>query len=337
MKKERKRGRSPDQPGEEDKKIRRRAFWSGAITFGLVSVPVALLAANRPRKVSLRMTAPDGTPLKRRFFCPREDRPIEREEIVRGYEYEKDRFVVVKDEELEALEPKKSQEIDLHRFVPIEQIDPMYFDRAYFFIPTGPSVKPYRLLAEVMERTGRAGIATFVMRDKEYLVAILAENGILRAETLRFSEEIRSPEDVGLPEPVRPASKEMGAIHKEILAATAKVIDWREMADEESKKLQDLVERKMKTGKGVIHPQGEWREEEEEEGGKVINLMEVLKRSLERQGSGKKSVPASGKGDLGELQKKSKEELYEQAKKLDIPGRSAMKKEELIEAIQSAV
>jgi DNA end-binding protein Ku len=336
MAKERKRERSPDQPGEEGSKIRRRAFWSGVITFGLVSVPVALLAANRARKVSLRMTAPDGTPLKRRFFCPKEDRPIEREEIVRGYEYEKDQFVVVTDEELEALEPKKSQEIDLHRFVPIEQIDPMYFDRAYFFIPTGPSLKPYRLLAEVMEKTGRAGIATFVMRDKEYLIAILAENGFLRAETLRFSEEIRSPGDVGLPEPVRIGSKDLGGIQNEIQAATAKGIDRREMADEESERLLDLVERKVKTGEGVIHPGGGQDEEEEEEGGRVIDLMEVLKRSVERQRP-KRSAPASGNGDRGDLQNKTKEELYEQAKELDIPGRSAMKKEELIEAIRKAV
>src|SRR5207248_7073669 len=107
---------------------------------------------------------------------------------------------VVTDEELERLAPEKSRDIDLRRFVEAEAIPPMYFERSYFLVPAGGSAKAYRLLAATMEETHRAGIATFVMRGKEYLVAILSENGILRAETLRFSDEIRSPEDVGLPE-----------------------------------------------------------------------------------------------------------------------------------------
>ncbi len=333
----------PKNPDKKHRDVGSRGFWSGTITFGLVSIPVALFPGNRAQRVSLRMLAPDGTPLKRRYFCPRQDQPVPDDEIVRGYEYENDKFVLVTDDELEALEPKKSREIDLRRFVPAEQIDPMYFDRAYFFSPTGDSQKPYRLLAEVMEKTGRAGIATFVMRGKEYLVAILSENGILRAETLRFSDELRSRQDVGLPEPDRVSDSLVKEIETAIQAAGADELDWSELEDVSLKKLLELAGRKEAAGEGIIHPPPDIEEEEEKGGAEVIDIMEALKRSVERAGSSQSkrsakiaSAAASRKNSLRKLQQKSKKELYERAKKLDIPGRSAMDRDELAEAIRNA-
>ncbi|HEY6598397.1 MAG TPA: Ku protein, partial [Pseudomonadales bacterium] len=172
-----------------------RGFWSGNLSFGLVSIPVSLITAQKSNRVSLRMLAPDGTQLKRRFFCPEDNVALENADIVRGYEVEKDRFVVVTDEELEALVPKLSQEIDLTRFVPLTDIDPMRFEHGYFLVPSKKAGKAYRLLARVMEDRGRAGIATFVMRGKQYLVAIIARGGLLRAYTLRFADELRSISD----------------------------------------------------------------------------------------------------------------------------------------------
>ncbi len=172
-----------------------RGFWSGNLSFGLVSIPVSLITAQRSNRVSLRMLAPDGTQLRRRFFCPNDNVALDNGDIVRGYEVEKDRFVVVTDEELEALVPKLSQEIDLTRFVPLADIDPMRFEHGYFLVPSKRAGKAYRLLAEVMEDRARAGIATFVMRGKQYLVAIIARGGLLRAYTLRFADELRSIAD----------------------------------------------------------------------------------------------------------------------------------------------
>lgn len=269
---------------------------------------------------------------------------MERDEIVRGYEIENGRFVVVTDEELDALEPKKSREIDLRRFVPEEQIDPLYFGRSYFFVPSGDSQKPYRLLAIAMEKTKRAGIATFVMRSKEYLVAILAERGLLRAETLRFSDEIRTPRDLGLPEPSEVPESRVKEMEREIRAATARKIDPEEMKDREADRLLELVRGKKARGEGLAYAsRQETEEEKEEEGGKVIDIMEALKRSVEQSGQNegeveKKRVAAerSGENRLRKVREKSKKELYEQAKKLDIPGRSGMDKDELAEAIRSA-
>jgi len=321
-------------PEKHEDLLHRRAFWSGTVTFGLVSVPVALLPGNRARKVSLRMLAPDGTPLERRYVCPAEERPVDPEEIVRGYEVEKGSFVVVSDEELDSLAPEKSREIDLQRFVPREQISPFFFDRAYFLVPTGDTRKPYRLLAETMEKTGRAGVATFVMRSKEYLVAILAERGILRAVTLRFQEELRSPEDVGLPEPEKVSGADRSAMEKAIQDAAIREIDEHDLADADADRILALVEKKKKSGRGVI-PIPEAAEAEEKETGKVIDLMEVLKRSMQEKQPPARSAGKKG-GKKKDLSSRTKKELYEQAKELDIPGRSDMDKNELVQAIQES-
>jgi DNA end-binding protein Ku len=171
----------PELDGEQESGVTPRPFWSGAITFGLVSIPVNLFPANRQIRVSLRMLSPEGHPLSRRYYAPATGRELSDEQMVRGYEIEKDEYIVVTDEELERLAPERSRAIDLRRFVEANQIPALYFERAYFLVPSEACEKAYRLLATTMEKTKRAGIATFVMRGKEYLIAILAENGILRA------------------------------------------------------------------------------------------------------------------------------------------------------------
>jgi DNA end-binding protein Ku len=270
-----------------------RPFWSGTITFGLVSVPVALFPANRPRSVSLRMVAEEGTPLQRRYVCPKEEKEIGWDEIVRGYEVSKGKFVVIKDEELEALEPRKSRDIDLRLFVDRDEIPPLYYERAYYLTPAAGSNKAYRLLAEVMERKSKAGIATFVMRGKEYLVAIIAEKGILRAETLRFEDEVRKPEDVGLPKVAKAKDADVKKFEREIGKRAGK-LKLAEFLDDRAERLQEVAEKKRKKGEDVVKVDAP--REEEEEGGEVIDILAALRRSLgedkparTRTGSGKKS------------------------------------------------
>ncbi len=254
-----------------------RSFWSGTITFGLVSIPVALYAANRSNRVSLRMVSPEGTPLNRRYFTTRDDRELDADEIVRGYEIEKDKFVIADDDELERLAPERTRDIDLRQFVKVEDIDPMYFERAYYLTPAGQSTKAYRLLARVMEETGRAGIATFVMRAKEYLVAIMAENGILRAETLRFADELRTPEVVGLPEPAKPDAAALRTMDREIGKRLEDALDPKELQDDSAERLLKVVRAKERSGEGVVHV-----EEREADGeSDIIDLMEILKRRLQ--------------------------------------------------------
>lgn len=269
----------PDIEASEQEAVT-RSFWSGTITFGLVSIPVALYAANRTGGVSLRMVSPEGTRLGRRYFTSKDDRELDADEIVRGYEIEKDRFVIVDDDELERLAPERTRDIDLRQFVDVSEIDPRYFERAYYLTPAGQSTKAYRLLARVMEETGRAGIATFVMRAKEYLVAILAENGILRAETLRFADELRTPEIVGLPEPVKPEAAELRRMDREIGKQLEDALDPAVLKEHATERLMKVVRAKLRAGEDVVQAAPR-ADEDDDEGSDIIDLMEILKRRLQ--------------------------------------------------------
>src|SRR5262245_63686081 len=134
------------------------------------------------------MLGPDGQPLARKYFAEKTGKDLDADETIRGYEISKEKYVIVTDEELERLAPEKTRDIDLKQFVPADSIPPIYFERGYFLTPAAGSQKAYKLLAETMEKSDLAGIATFVMRGKEYLIAIFSDNGILREEMMRFDE-----------------------------------------------------------------------------------------------------------------------------------------------------
>ncbi|HEY0305838.1 MAG TPA: Ku protein [Longimicrobiales bacterium] len=267
---------------DDQNELRARAFWSGTITFGLVSIPVNLFPGVRSQRAALRMLADDGTPLQRRFFCEKQNREVGRDEIVRGYETAKGKYVVITDDELEALEPKKSRDIDMRRFVPAEDIDPLFFERTYYLAPAGESTKAYRLLAETMESTKRAGIATFVMRGKEYLVAITAEDGLLRADTLRFADEIRSPAAVGLPDVPSVKSADVTRMRKVIKANSSAKLAEKELADEYSERIRKLAAKKERKDEDVYELPEDFEDagEGDDDDVQVIDLVEVLKRSL---------------------------------------------------------
>ena len=255
-----------------------RPFWSGTLTFGLVSVPVEVYPGNRTNRTPLRMLGPEGEPLARRYYSQKTGRDLEDDEMVRGYEIEKDKYVVVTDEELERLAPEQSRDIDLRTFVPLDQLPPLYFDRSYFLAPAEGSEKAYRLLAETMEKSGLAGIATFVMRGKEYLVAIFPENGILRAETMRFADEVRSPKEIGLPEKKKLPAATVKKFEKIIEKNSVRQLSLKELKDEQTERLKKLVDRKRAQHKDIVEIAEPDRDE-----GKVVDIMEALKKSLARK------------------------------------------------------
>ena len=252
-----------------------RPFWSGTLTFGLVSVPVDLYPGNRTNRAPLRMLSPEGEPLARRYYSEKSGDDLQDDDMVRGFELEKDRYVIVTDEELERLAPEQSRDIDLRRFAPLEDISPLYFDRSYFLAPSEGSEKAYRLLAQTMEKQKLAGLATFVMRGKEYLVAIFPEDGILRAETMRFVDEIRSPKEIGLPEKKKISAATVKKFEKLIMTHSATRLPLKDLKDEQTEKLLKLVEKKRKQRKDIVEVEVPEREE-----GKVVDLMEALKKSL---------------------------------------------------------
>jgi len=243
-------------------------------------VPVNLFPANQSNRASLRMLGPDGEPLARRYYSQKTKRDLDADEVVRGFEIDKDKYVVITDEELERLQPEKTRDIDLKLFVPEDAIPAVYFERGYFLTPAESSEKAYKLLAETMEKNGVAGIATFVMRGKEYLVAIFADHGILRAETMRFADELRSPAEVGLPEKKKVPPAAVRKFEKLISGKSKKQFSGSKLQDEQTDALLKLVKKKEKNRKNVVKATTSDEPHEAE----VIDLMQVLKRSLSGKG-----------------------------------------------------
>jgi len=307
-----------------------RSFWSGTITFGLISIPVDLYSAMRPRQKSMRMVDKEGHPLGRRYYCPKHDHVLKNEELVRGYETESGKMIVITDEEFASAAPEKSRDIELQSFVPLEEIPPSFFDRPYFLAPGQRAGKAYTLLAQTMARTGKAGIGSFVMRSHEYLVAIIADGGILRAEVLRYANELRTPQTIGLAKaPAKPKPSLVRELSKEIEGLSEESIDLDELDDLEAQALRKFAELKAKGGKGVIAVEDREENDAESEGGaEVIDLMELLKKSLGAKVAPAPAADADGSAPQAAPKRPAKKEVaaLEKPAKLDEP-KSAEKKE----------
>jgi DNA end-binding protein Ku len=222
-----------------------RPIWSGSLNFGLVNVPVRLTSAVRDLDLHFRqLHASDDTPIETRRVCSEEDVEVAYEDI--GNEYED---VILTDAELAAADPKKTKTIEIESFVKLEEVDPIYFDHPYFLVPAGETdgtVRAYRLLAEVMSRTDRAALGRFVLRSKEYLVAIRARGQALTLETMRFHDEVR-PTD-GIPGAAGRTKK--AEVDRAVKMIEAMSVDWdpSNYEDEYRKRLQAIVRKKRKGG-----------------------------------------------------------------------------------------
>jgi DNA end-binding protein Ku len=221
------------------------------------------------------MLGPDGQPLARKYFAEKTGKDLDVDEVVRGYEIDKEKYVIVTDEELERLAPEKTRDIDLKQFVPADSIPPLYFERGYFLTPAAGSQKAYKLLAETMDQSGLAGVATFVMRGKEYLVAIFSDKGILRAETMRFADELRSPADIGLPKKKEAPKATVHKFEKLIGSKSKKQFTPTKLADKQTDSLLKLVKKKQAKRANVVKV-----EEEIDNDHKVVDLVKILKQSL---------------------------------------------------------
>src|SRR6476646_2751646 len=225
-----------------------RSLWSGSLSFGLVNVPVAMVTAVRDRDLHFRqLHENDGAPIEVQRWCSKEDVEVPFEDIVRAYEFDDASQVIVTDEELEAIEPRRTRTIEIEQFVDLENVDPIYFDHPYYLLPAGSddgSARAYRLLVEVMARTNRAAVGRFVMRAKEYLAIVRAHDRALMLSTMLFADEIRDAKDVG-----NAAQKAHKPSAQQLKAAVAVIEElsgeWDpgEWKDRYRRRLQDVVSR----------------------------------------------------------------------------------------------
>jgi len=252
-----------------------RAIASGTISFGLVSVPVKLFPATRSKNVSFRLLhAKDKSRLRQQYICTTCNDVVERSEMVKGYEYAKDQYAVLTNEEIQALEAQTNQAIELQEFVPISQVDPVYFENAYILGPDKGGQKPYRLLGEAMSRAGKGAVGMFATRGKEQLVLIREAGGVLYLHALYYADEVSDVSEIDRGEAVSLKANEIDLAVKLIDQLASDTFDPTRYKDEFREKLLEVIDKKVAGQEIVIAPARAPR-------GQVIDLMEALKASLE--------------------------------------------------------
>ena len=265
-----------------------RPIWSGSLSFGLVNVPVKLMSATRDLGVHFnQLHEKDKSRIEVRRVCTAENEEVPWEEVARGYELDNGDVILLTDEELEAADPKKTRTIDIEAFVDIDEIDPVYYDHPYFLVPDSneAAVRAYHLLRAVMERSGRVAIARFVLRTKEYLVAVRARGEAISLTTMRFHDEVRGPDEIGLGK-LPNAKKAQVDQAVALIKSLTTDFDASAYEDEHRKRLLAIIERKRK-GKEIEIP------DEPETPAAVPDLMAALEASIERMKKGGREALAS--------------------------------------------
>jgi len=259
-----------------------RALWSGAISFGLVNIPIKMYGATRDRDVHFHMLhEKDGGRVHQRLYCPVDDKEITRDEVIKGYEVSRNRYVTVTDKELRDIEPRATRAIEITDFVDAAQIDPVYFDRPYYLLPDERSTRPYALLAKAMKDAGKVAIGKMVMREKEYLAAIRPLDGVLLLETMRFADEVVTTEEIGVPEVEKQPGKRELEMAAQLIDTLSGSFDPAKYHDDYREKVMDLIEKKA-GGEEIEMPAAPAKP------GKVIDLMAALEASLKQaRGDGK--------------------------------------------------
>lgn len=324
-----------------------RAIWSGSLSFGLVNVPVGVFSATEDKTIHFHQIE-KGTSSRIRYKRVNEDTgdEVDYDDIVKGADVGDGRFVTLTQQELEAVEPGRSRTIDIADFVDVAEIDPIYYQKTYYLAPKDePAQRAYALLARAMDEAQRVGIATFVMRSKQYLAAVRPKGDVLTLETMFFADEVRDPssELERLPGKVRLKTRDVDMAVSLIESMTT-TWDPTNYHDTYRERVEELIEAK-KDDEEVVTTQPA------SDDGQVLDLMDALQASLDRARShtpgnaksagelGRSPARASGadagraRGELGDL---SKSELYDLATELDVSGRSSMTKAQLEKAIAKA-
>jgi DNA end-binding protein Ku len=248
------------------------SVWKGHLTFGLVSIPIRLFSAARTERISLnQLHAECHTRIRMPLFCPTHNRIVERSEIVKGYEYEKDQYVLFTEEDLEKIEPPSASTMEILEFVKLDEVDPLYYDASYYVTPEDAGKKAYHLLLEAMQESGHVAIAKVTMHQRENIVVLRPHNGGLTLHTMFYANEIRQVAEYGQSDgaELKPQEKKLATQLIESLSAPFDVSKYR---DEYQAGLQALIEAKLKGQQITEAPHPKLAP--------VIDLMEALKKSL---------------------------------------------------------
>jgi DNA end-binding protein Ku len=277
-----------------------RPVAAGSISFGLVSIPVKLYTATRPKSVSFNLLhAKDKSRIQQKIYCPVDDAIVDRSELVRGYQIEKGVYVTFTDEELEKLEAHEDHAVAISEFVPLEQVDPVYFENSYHLGCSPESARAYKLLAEAMMQSRRVALAHYTMRNKEHLVIIRPYEGGLMLHTMYYQDEIVAEADVDRGQNAKTSDKELELAQRLIDDLTEKKFDPSKYHDEFRERVLEAAQRKVAGEEAVSAAPSE------QPRGKVIDLMSALKASLEKRGKDEKAEPQSTEAQEEEAPKQA--------------------------------
>jgi DNA end-binding protein Ku len=262
------------------------SVWSGYLTFGLISMPVRLFSGARSSGISFNMLHRDDLKrVKQQYVCPAEDnKVVERSEIVKGYEYRKDEYVVIEPEEIKKIEPKTAKTMEILEFVKSTDVDPVYFESSYYMLPEEAGRRPYALLTKALEESDYVAIAKLTMHNREYTVFLRPRDGGLMLHTMYYADEVREVEGFGAPD-VELKDSEVKIAHQLIEALSAEW-DPEKYHDEFQENLKKLIETKLEGGKIA-------EVEKPKKLAPVVDLMSALKQSLAEMEGKKKPVAAA--------------------------------------------
>jgi DNA end-binding protein Ku len=254
-----------------------RSIASLTVSFGLVSIPVKLYSATEAsRQISFNLLHKDcGSRLRQQYFCVREDVPVPRDQMVKGYEFAKDQYVMFSPEELKAMEEAGTHAADIEEFVPLEAIDPVYFDKAYYLAPDKGGAKPYALFTKALLESNRCAIGRWAARGKQYIVMIRPVANGLVMQQLLYADEVRSIKDIDIPK-LEVKETELKLAHKLIEQQSSDKFDPAQYKDEVRARIEKAIEKKVEGQEITLA-------EAPEGGAKVVDLMEALRASLERK------------------------------------------------------
>jgi DNA end-binding protein Ku len=235
-----------------------RAIWSGAISFGLVNVPIKLYSATSPKTVRFhQLHARDGVRIQQRRVCPADGEEVSYEDLVKGFEIAPDRYVIVRQAELDALDPRHTKTIDIEAFVELAEIDPVYYDNAYHVAPSTGGAKPYALLLSAMEQAGKVALGRFVLRTRQQLCALRPANGVLVLSTMLYGDEVNAPERLDELETLDDveANEREVAMAGQLIESLSVPFDPTAYRDEYRERVLELIERKAAGEEIAVQPE----------------------------------------------------------------------------------
>ena len=266
-----------------------RAIWKGSISFGLVNIPIALYPATRREEFKFRLLRKsDLSPVSYKRVAEKDGKEVPWDQIVKGYEYEKGKYVVLKDEDFERVDLEATQTVDIQDFVDQEEIDPIFFYKPYYLEPQKGGDKAYALLRDALKDSNKVGIAKVVIKTRQYLAGVKPEDGVLVLELMHFADELADPGKLHVPKKTEVGKREMN-MAKSLIDSMSSKWNPEKYRDDYREALMEVIEEKVETGGKEI----EEKPKKARKPTKVIDLVSVLQKSLEQTGGKKKATAKS--------------------------------------------